>query len=776
MEIVRQATGLTGDEPATQGRQRLADLLAGLPNADAVLDGLAPLVGLGGEEAAVEECFWAVRTFLEELARRAPLVVIFDDIHWAEQTLLDLIEHVADWSRDAPVLLLCVARPELLEMRPTWGGGKLSATSTLLTPLAPGHCAELIRTLIGTDEIDVELQSRITESAAGNPLFVEQMLAALIDDGHLRHDGGAWRAIGDLAAVTVPPTISSLLAARLDRLARPERQVIERAAVVGQLFYLDAVAELSAPTDRSAVPLHCLALVRKELVHSERSDLPGVEAFRFLHVLLRDCAYQATSKQHRAELHEQFALWLENRLAGRAGEHDELAGYHLEQAYHYRGELRHRDEPATAEVGRRAAAHLIAAAERIQQGDRPAAATLLARATRLVPQGSPLWLRARIDIGQVLLGTGRLDEASALLRETVARAEAVGEDRLRAHARLLHLRVRLSVEADELVGETLTEAAAALQIFERTGDTLGAGQAHRAQAAAHTANGQFGPAEEAMRLAVAHAERTGDRRETRQMQRELASLLTWAPRPVRESVPLAERALARAQGTADRALQRELSAQLAVLHTMAGDDAAADAALAEAERIVREIPGSGRDPMFAGMISARIALLRGQDEHAEQALRHSCRGLARIGARAYLATRAAALADLLARAGRYEEAGTFVGTARRAAGADHLPTQADWRAAQARILAGEGQLAQALRLAEEARNLRMRTDDPDGQATVLLALADVLRRAGRDEEADTQFALAVGRCERKGNLAGAEQARAMAKAKVKALPDGALSA
>ncbi|HMA46868.1 MAG TPA: AAA family ATPase, partial [Frankiaceae bacterium] len=418
MEMTRQAVGLSGEEDEREGRERLAAALAGVRHADAVVERLAPLVGLGGTPASAEESFWAVRAFLAALAEAAPLVLVFDDVHWAEPTLLDLIENIADWSRRVPILLLCLARPELLDERRDWGGGKLNSGSMLLQPLSPDTCRELIRTLLRSSELDAAFERRITETADGNPLFVEQMLAALIDDGLLRREGDRWVATADLAGVHVPPTISALLAARLDRLGPPERQVIERAAVVGQVFYLDAVADLSTPETRDGVQEHCLALVRKELVHPDRTDLPGEEAFRFLHVLLRDCAYECTSKQLRADLHERFAGWLEKRLAGRPDEQAELVGYNLEQAYRYRVELGLRGERTQA-LGRRAATRLVGAAHRIRHGDRPAAAHLLTRAAHLLPDTDPLRLRAQVELGQVLLGLGELEAADDLLAQTV---------------------------------------------------------------------------------------------------------------------------------------------------------------------------------------------------------------------------------------------------------------------------------------------------------------------------------------------------------------------
>ncbi|HZU20368.1 MAG TPA: adenylate/guanylate cyclase domain-containing protein [Gaiellaceae bacterium] len=234
------------------------------------------------------ELFWAVRAQLEEVARERPLVVCFDDIQWGEQTFLDLVDHVADLSRGAPLLLLCVARPELLDKRPGWGGGKLNATTILLEPLGAEECAELIAVHGGVDE---DTERRILAVADGNPLFVEEMVALVREDGDVR----------------VPSTVQALLQARLDQLARDERTVMERGAVEGQIFHRAAVLELTQAPD---VEPQLAGLVRKELIHPAPPTLAG-DAFRFRHLLIRDAAYDALPKETRADLHERFANWLE---------------------------------------------------------------------------------------------------------------------------------------------------------------------------------------------------------------------------------------------------------------------------------------------------------------------------------------------------------------------------------------------------------------------------------------------------------------------------------
>ena len=204
------------------------------------------------------------------MARRRPLVVVVDDIHWAEPTLLDLIDHVADWSRDAPILVVCPARPELLDVRRGWGGWKINATTILLEPLSEAEYQDLIANLLGRAELDEGIRRRIAEAAEGNPLFVEQKLAMLIDDGHLQERDGEWQAAGELGEVAVPPSVTALLSARLDRLDPDERRVIARAAVEGKEFHAGSVAALLDEPDRPALLDRLRTLVRRELIHPTR--------------------------------------------------------------------------------------------------------------------------------------------------------------------------------------------------------------------------------------------------------------------------------------------------------------------------------------------------------------------------------------------------------------------------------------------------------------------------------------------------------------------------
>ena len=418
-------------------------------------DVAGPLAAILGDEAAPgspDEIAWAFRKLLEARAAERPVVVVFDDLHWGEPTFLDLVEHVADLSRGAPILLLCMARPELLDVRPAWGGGKLNATNVLLEPLAPEETSALIAAL--AEGIPDELRGRILDAAGGNPLFVEEMLAMAVEGGE----------------VAVPPTIQALLAARLDQLEPAERGVLERGAVEGQVFHRGAVVAL-APEEQQ-VDGRLVTLVRKDLVRPEPAVVPDDDAYRFRHLLIRDTAYEALPKATRAELHERFATWLEEHGAVLV-ELDEIVGYHLEQAYRYRAELGPLDAAAAAVAGR-AAARLLRSAERARErGDVSAALSLQSRGIDLLSPDEPGRPAALLDLVMIFGDLGEMERGMPLLQEVEDAARAAGDERLLA-------RVALCRSEQEILRDPSSTMAAALEAvtkvhadLERLGDEVG---------------------------------------------------------------------------------------------------------------------------------------------------------------------------------------------------------------------------------------------------------------------------------------------------------------
>jgi DNA-binding SARP family transcriptional activator len=349
----------------------------------AAQDRIADAVAFTGGSQDVQATFRAARTAIEQLAGDRPVVAAFDDLQWAEPVFLDLLENIADISRDAPILILCATRPELLEDRPTWGGDRSSENFTFLEPLPVDECERLLDNLLGESDLPKPVRSHIVTSADGNPLFVEELLAMLVDRAVLRRVGGRWTTT-ELPAVAIPPTIQALIAARMDRLPADERRVLELASIQGTLFEEAAVRALASADLRNTVETHLQALVRKELIRP-RAD--GEHGF-FRHQLVRDAAYESIPKRVRAELHKGFADWLEGRSGEGATEFDEIVGHHLEQAYLLRTQLGLSD--GERELARHASARLESAGRRAAaRGNSAAAVTLLSRAATLLPAEAP---------------------------------------------------------------------------------------------------------------------------------------------------------------------------------------------------------------------------------------------------------------------------------------------------------------------------------------------------------------------------------------------------
>jgi class 3 adenylate cyclase/tetratricopeptide (TPR) repeat protein len=752
---IRSAAGIgEGDEPEA-ALDKLSELVGAEPEG-AVISGLvAQILRLSDETAPQEELFWGVRRLLEVLARRGPLILVLDDIHWAEPTLLDLIEHLADWSRDAPILLVCSARPDLLEARPTWGGGKLNATSILLEPLPDDASAQLIDNLVGADTLAGAARRAITAAAEGNPLFVEEMLGVLVDDGVLRRVDGRWEARGDVDRVSVPPTIQALLAARLDRLEARDREVAEIGAVVGRVFDRTAVEGVIADDARADVRPRLMSLVRKDLLRPDRSSLAGGEAYRFRHVLIRDAAYDGLPKEQRARLHELIADWLQASSADRTVEFEEIAGYHLEQAYRYRSELR-TIGPEDIAIARRAADLIATAARRaIARVDIPATVNLLTRATSLLPDDDPLRVRLLAELGAALAEVDD-ERAQATIREALALADAGGDDRLRAHVVVLGLlhgvldHASLGYEDRQTAQER--EAERALLVFEAAEDHLGLSRALRLRGDAASGRGRIADEEVAIEAALRHARAAGDAREQAECVLELSFVLTMGPTPVEDGIRRCVEEIAAYPG--DRSIEGWMSHALAHLRARRAEF---DEALELAERCRSVLLETGQLYTHALLaeVVADIHLLAGRPDPAIDVLAEAFETSDRLGKPSALL--AAFLARVLCAAGRYEEAEAIAGRALDGAA---------WMAAiakgqLARVRARAGQLDEAERLAREAVSWFDSTDWIHMHGDRLMDLADVLEVLGRTDEAREAAAEALELYYQKGDRVSAERAEAL---------------
>ena len=522
--LLLRAAGIDDKDAPEVATQALEALVAGHPDASILSARLASAVGLSAAPASTEEIFWAVRRTFEAIARRHPLVVIVEDLHWAEPILLDLLRHVAGAAGAVPLLLVGLARPDLLETSPAWAN-PAPGTTVLTVEALDGDAAGALADMVAGDlVIPPDLRDRILAAADGNPLFVEEMVRMAVDDAAARSGDGVV-ASGELdAALAVPPTIQALLAARLDRLPDVERTSAQRGSVVGRVFEEPAVLALSPDRSESDIVDSLGDLVRREFLSRERSELSAGAAFKFRHILIRDAAYEALPKSERAVLHERFGDWLERAAGNRIGEYQEIVGYHLAEAHRYRMELRDRSDPNVV-LAARAAEHLRAAAGRARdRGDSAGAAEILDRATGLSLTNQGARAELLFESARVLLEAGRLSEARTRADEALELAIGLADRRLAAEARLLAVEVSFNdgslVDADDATG---LEIAAALADAEASGDARALAQAWSMQGGRAYMDGRFAEASTAWRHSLNDARRSGDTR--RALEQELNLLV-----------------------------------------------------------------------------------------------------------------------------------------------------------------------------------------------------------------------------------------------------------
>ncbi|MEP7158761.1 MAG: adenylate/guanylate cyclase domain-containing protein, partial [Chloroflexota bacterium] len=581
-EIVRNAAGILEQDSAEAAVERVREVVTGEREADVIASRVASAVGLSLETAPQDELFWAVRKLLESLAAKGQVVVLFEDIHWAEPTLLDLIEHICDWSRDVPLLVLCVARPDLLEARPTWGGGKLNATTVFLEPLAENAISSLIEHLPGGSTLPEGLRSKIVEAADGNPLFVEEMLGMLRDDELLRDAEGAWVPEG-VASVSVPPSISALLASRLERLGVAERSVAERASVVGRVFDRTAVTELSPEEERETIDSSLVSLVRKQLLRPERSDLSGDDAFNFRHILIRDAAYEALPKADRAELHERFADWLQQVTADRLAEYEAIVGHHLEQAFLYRIELQPSDAGASGLASR--AGDLLGSAGRsaLQRGDLLAAVNLLQRAVSLVGVDGPVGMRLQVALIDALMQVGRFADADQMLESVENGEGSAASLPIVARLRLQRAWLDWLTKPDTFgIGKKLAiESIAALK---RSEDDEGLARAWHVLGLMHWVAAEAGEAVTCWRRSLDYATKSGSAHETIEAITQLTTAAFFAM-PVGEALELCRALLPHVREYP--AVEPSILVAQAGLEAMQGNFEAARVHRAQAKQLLR---------------------------------------------------------------------------------------------------------------------------------------------------------------------------------------------
>src|SRR5215472_7636641 len=712
-EVVREASA-GHDSP-----DEIRALLDGEPDAAQVAERLGRALGLdhqGRSDAA--EIFWAARRFLETLARSRPLLVLFEDVHWAEPTFLDLIESLAVQPGRSPLIVVCNARPELLEQRPAWSAGAARAVSVELMPLGDGPSDALLESLAGDQHISRFTRERVLATAAGNPLYLEQLAVSVSEQTH-----------GQIRPM-LPPTIQALLTTRLQRLG----------------------PEARGPLDRNLQ-----TLVTKRLVERGPPSTSRMEEYSFRHLLIQEAAYRAIPKSLRAELHHRFADWLEYVLWESAARRPEILGYHLEQSVRYLSELR----PAEAQSSsllRRAAGHLESAGRAAHdRGDVLAAMNLMTRTAALLPPDDPALARVYISLGTALTEAGQLEQAAATLADAQRIAAAHGDEGQRAHARVQALLSDLKLAPNRAAAQIAQALPELLSEFARSSDELGLCRTLQLQAAMYWVHANSAAAEEAWLRAAEYARQAKDRRHLTEILGWLASAALWGPTPAPEGIRRCADYLDEV-GNHPRG-QAVILLHMSGLQAMQDDVELAHTTLNRAKYLLETL-----GPTMTAAITepaAFIAMLAGDPATAEIYLRREYESLSLMGEKGFLATTAALLARAIVAQGetRYGEAIQLIAISQEAAAGEDLSAQIIGQGLSARILVGSGRHAEATDLASSAVALAAQTDLLSQHADALLDLAHVLAASGRVPEARAAASQALDLYQRKGNLPGSREAR-----------------
>jgi DNA-binding SARP family transcriptional activator len=697
----------------------------------------AVLTALGTEPPPpASELALLFRLLCEALARSKPLVVAFDDLHWAEPTFLELVEHLADRA-SAPILVVCLARQELFEDSPDFLEGRDNVVRLELDALSMAETDALLDGL-GGSVLESSQRDLIVEAADGNPFFLEQLVAQAVEGG--------------LAEGALPATVQALLAARLDRLGPGERAVLERAAVIGKQFGIDDVVALLEPQAAPTAEKHVQTLVARGFVR----PLEGGE-LRFRHQLVQQAVYRAAPKRLRAELHERFTTLFEGRSPG-LGDVDEFAGYHLERAFELRTELGETDD-RTQRLAERAGQRLGAGGMRaFRRGDIPAATTLLVRAAKLLPRDDALRRELRCNLGILTYSAHQLEDAVALLEEVVEDARQAEDPRIEAWARIELEYIRLRTGGGRTADDLLAAAATGIPIFERLGDHRALGRAWLFAGWVHGGQrGDHAAWTDAAERALAHYRTAGWSTST--CLGELAAAMYWGPTPVDAAAARCEQLLREA--TTDRVGVAYLETFLGGLLAQQGDFDRARGRIEVARTTLEDLGHRASALVYCETVLGEIELLAGEAESAEGVLRGLCNRLAEAREVSTLASRASDLAKALVAQARLDEALEWTEAAERHASADDTNAQMMWRPVRAAVLARRGDLTRAEKLAREGAQMAAATDDLNRRGDAHRELGEVLRLAGREHEAAAELERAIALFGQKGNVVAAARVQSL---------------
>ena len=707
-EMVKASAGITDDDPVEEAQEKLAVCCEDEAVADLLGLATGVLEAVEAGERSQQEIAWAAREWAEQLASVQPLVLVFEDIHWAEEPLLELIEHMAERALEAPILILCLARPELLDVRPGWGGGRLRATAIELEPLAPDDSEQLIEALIADQPLSPDLRNGLLEKTEGNPLFMEETVRMLLEgetDGRAR----------------IPDTVQALIAARIDRLPPTEKRLLQEAAVVGRVFWAGALVHLSPGIEDLDALLDDL-MMRDFVQPQPRSTISGERAFRFKHVMIQEVAYAGLAKSARAEHHARFAGWLEER----AGEELlEIRAYHLERACSLLEEL---DGAAPAELVAKAAAALEEAGRRaLAREAYQTARKQFLRAVEIEPTLERRWLAAR--------AASRLDDWPTVASEMEGvRASAAEAEEHKLHGRALTAlaEVALHQAADVSRARELVDGALEVLADVKHPDT----RFEALQVRAKIANwlGDYDDYERFYRKALAVAQEAG-RKDLETVAVESLAGIHITQLDVAGAEPLVERALELADESGSLLARAGAVKSLAMLQRIKDELDEAEASFEQSRTLYAELGQSSGIGWCLNQLG-RIAHARGDLAAAERRLREAIRVFKSIDDRAFLCESQRMLAEVLAEQAKLEEAERLALAARQTVGPEDAVSQLTTALALGIVRAAQRRDEEAEVLLRSVVDDLQKTPFRFAEPEALRTFIQFLRERGREAETE----------------------------------------